>query len=273
MVSIGFDAVAGLSGLTFTLKGVAAGKVHCVTRAATLRSDLHMLQDAPGGSFVVVDEAPLGSLLPSEHVLLIGVQHVTGMWVLRGMRMRAYFSALKVEAADAIKYGGLQGALHDAQHLAVGSPAGCLAVGKPKRRYATDTSVMEWVREMEQKLMPSGQLWAVQADGTVGIGMPQQQFVSGGDFASALSEAARAKLAEVKCELQEVGEEIALITPSNRNVPLSSQQPIRESGAAVLIGGASEDAELTLRNAIAAHYGLISLPACGFGCSSAFIGG
>ena len=49
MVSIGFDAVAGLSGLSFTLKGVMAGKVHRVTRAATTRSDLYMLQDAPGG--------------------------------------------------------------------------------------------------------------------------------------------------------------------------------------------------------------------------------
>ena len=49
MVSIGFDAVTGLSGLSFTLKGVVAGKVHRVTRAATTRSDLYMLQDAPGG--------------------------------------------------------------------------------------------------------------------------------------------------------------------------------------------------------------------------------
>ena len=32
----------------------------------------------------------MGSLLANEHVLLVGVQHVTGMWVLRGMRMKAY---------------------------------------------------------------------------------------------------------------------------------------------------------------------------------------
>ena len=32
MVSIGFDPVAGLRGLSFTLKGVIAGKVHRVTR-------------------------------------------------------------------------------------------------------------------------------------------------------------------------------------------------------------------------------------------------
>jgi hypothetical protein len=48
MVSFGFDAVAGLSGLSFTFKGVMAGKVHRVTRAATTRSDLHMLQVGGG---------------------------------------------------------------------------------------------------------------------------------------------------------------------------------------------------------------------------------
>ena len=41
------------------------------------------------------------------------------------------------------------------------------------------------------KLMSTGKLWALAADGTVGLGMPQLQFVGGGDFASALSEAAK----------------------------------------------------------------------------------
>ena len=121
----------------------------------------------------------MGSLLANEHVLLVGEQHVTGMWVLRGMRMKAYFSALKVEAADASKYGGLEGALHDAQQLAVGSPAGCLAAVKPKRRGSTETSVMEWAREMEQQFMASGKLWALRSDGTLGLGMPQQTTVCG----------------------------------------------------------------------------------------------
>ena len=51
MVSIGFDAVTGLSGLGFTLKGVVPGKVHRVTRGATTRSDLYMLQVALSQSF------------------------------------------------------------------------------------------------------------------------------------------------------------------------------------------------------------------------------
>ena len=64
MVSIGFDAVAGLSGLSFTIKSVLAGRVHQITRAATRRTDLHMLHDALGGVFIALDEAPVGSLLP-----------------------------------------------------------------------------------------------------------------------------------------------------------------------------------------------------------------
>ena len=89
--------------------------------------------------------------------------------------MRAYFSALKVEAADALKYGGMEAALQDAQQLAVGSSAGCLAAAKPKRRGSTETSVMEWAREIEQRRMASGRSWAMAAHGTVGLGMPQQQ--------------------------------------------------------------------------------------------------
>ena len=153
-MSIGFDAVSGLRGLSLTLKGVIAGKVHRVTCAATTRSDLYMLQDTPGGLFVVLDEAPMGRLLANEHVLLVGVQHVTGMWVLRGMRMRTYFSAIKVETADAMKYGGLECALQDAQQLAVACvlplpPAGCLA-----RR---DQAQAESVERRHGLMWPCGQ--------------------------------------------------------------------------------------------------------------------
>ena len=102
--------------------------------------------------------------------------------------------------------------------------------------------MQEWAREMEQQLMSSGKLWAAAADGTVGLGMHQLQFVVGGNFTSALSEAATTKLAEVRRELREVGAEIALTTPSQRNVPLSAQRPIGEASAARLIGGVSADA-------------------------------
>ena len=53
----------------------------------------------------------MGKLLKDEHALLVGVQHVTGMWVLRGMRMKSYFSALRVEATDAAKFNGIEAAL------------------------------------------------------------------------------------------------------------------------------------------------------------------
>ena len=65
--------------------------------------------------------------------------------------------------------------------------------------------------------MASGRLWAVRSDGTVGLGTPQHQFVAGGDFASALSEAAKAKLADVRRELREVGAEIIAMCPSRRS--------------------------------------------------------
>jgi hypothetical protein len=107
-----------------------------------------------------------------------------------------------------VRFGSLGAALTDAQHLAVSSPVGCIAVAKPKRRTPAETTIVEWAREMEQRYMATGKLWAVQANGTRGIGMPQQQYVIGGDFATALSTVAAAKLVEVRRELREVGEEI-----------------------------------------------------------------
>jgi hypothetical protein len=93
----------------------------------------------------------------------------------------------------ALRFGSLGNALTDAQHLAVSSPVGCIAVAKPRRRSAADTTVVEWAKEMEQSYMATGRLWAVQGNGASGIGMPQQQFVAGGDFATALSAVAAAK--------------------------------------------------------------------------------
>ena len=36
----------------------------------------------------------MGRLLANEHVLLVGVQHVTGMWVLRGKVFLFYLPSL-----------------------------------------------------------------------------------------------------------------------------------------------------------------------------------
>ena len=250
MVSIGFDAVAGLSSLSFAFKGVLAGRVHPVTRAATARSDLYMLQDAPAWYCLAACLLSwMVSLLAREHVLLVGVQHVSGMWVLRGMRMGAYFSALKVEATEVAKFGSMKEALQDAQQLAVGSPASCLAAVKYRRRGSTEASVVEWAREMEHARVASGWLWAVQSDGTVGLGMPQHQFVAGGDFAPALSDAAKARLEDVRQELREVGAELEMLTPAHRgviavyrSVPLSAQQSAGGSEAVLLTGGVGSDA-------------------------------
>ena len=126
----------------------------------------------------------MGSLLAKELLLplLVGVQHVSGMWVLRGMRMGAYLSAIKVEATEVVRFGGLKEALQDAQQLAVGSPADCLTAVRLRQKGSTVASVVEWAREMEHALVTSGWLWVVQSDGTVGLGMPQHQFVAGGDL-------------------------------------------------------------------------------------------
>ena len=222
-VSIGFEEVKGWGGLKFSIVGVRPGLVHRITQSMIGRSGLHMLQDALGGLLVVLAEAPMPSLLPTEHVLLVAVQHVTGMWVLRGMRMKAYFAVIMLEKRDAAKFGSMQSAYNDAQHRAVSSPAGCVVAMKARRKSATETTVNEWAREMESDLMASGRLWETQGDGRVGIGMPQQQFIAGGDFATALSAVAAEKLQEVRRELREVDREISLVTPDSRNVPLSAQ--------------------------------------------------
>ena len=241
MVSIGFDAVKGWGGLSFTLKGVRPGLVHRITVSVVGRSGLHMLQDALGGLFVVLAEAPLPSILQAEHVLLVAVQHVTGMWVLRGMRMKAYIDAVMLEKRDTARWGGMQNAHNEAQLQAVGSLADGMPAPKARRRSATEVSVNKWARGMEASFMTSGKMWSVQSDGSAGMGMPQQQFISGGVFATALSAGAADRLREVQRELSEVDREITLVTPDGRNVPLSAQQGSRDAGAARLLGTSIAD--------------------------------
>jgi hypothetical protein len=187
MVSIGFDEVTSLSGLSFTVRSVLAGRIHRITRAAMRRSDLHMLHGAPGGGFVVLDEAPVGSLLPYEHVLLVAVQRVDGLWVLRGMRIAAYFSAMKAENEDVLKHGSAKQAVLEAQQVVGDMPSGNVATAKPRRIGSTETTVAEWVRGVERRYLATGYMWSKRGDGTEGLGMPQLKFVVGGDFATSNS--------------------------------------------------------------------------------------
>jgi hypothetical protein len=178
-----------------------------------------MLHDALGGMFIALEEAPAGSLLPKEHVLLVAVQRVDGLWVLRGMRIGAYFSAIKVEAADGVKYGSAHAAVLDAQRVTVGIPDGNVATAKPRRIGATETTVAEWVRGVERRYLATGVIWASRGDGTVGLGLPQLQFVVGGDFTAAATGWGEGMLASVRSELREVGDELALLTPIGHDPP------------------------------------------------------
>ena len=188
--------------------------------------------------------ANMGSLLPKEHVLLVGVQHMSGMWVLRGMRMGAYVTALKVEAHEVGRCGSLKQALQDAQQLAAGFRDGGAAAAKARRKGSAEASVVEWARGMEQEIVASGWLWAVQANGTRGLGLPQHQFVAGGDFPTALPVAARRRLEEVRRELRGVREELEMLAPTDHGVPPSVRQWAGGPGAVLLSSGNTSGASL-----------------------------
>ena len=241
--SVGFDEVTGLNGLSFTVRSVLAGRVHRITRAATRRSDLHMLHDAPGGVFVALDEAPVGSLLHEEHVLLVAVQRVDGVWVLRGMRIGAYFSAMMVEAADVAKYGSAKLAVLNAQQMAVGMPSENVATAKPRRIGPAEATVAEWVRGMERRYLTTGYMWSSQGDGTEGLGMPQLQFVVGGDFttADALAVWVEGRITDVRLELRDVGDELALLSPVGHDSPPVEQRPAGGASLALLDAGAGPE--------------------------------
>ena len=57
--------------------------------------------------------------------------------------------------------------------------------------------------------------------------MPQLQFVVGGDFATAdtLVVGGEGRIAEVRLELREVGDELALLSPVGGDAPPLVQQP------------------------------------------------
>ena len=93
------------------------------------------------------------------------------------------------------------------------------AAAKARRKDLAEASVVEWARGMEQDLVALGWLWAVQANGTRSLGIPQHQFVAGGDFPTALPDAARERLEDVRRELREVREELAMLTPTYHGMP------------------------------------------------------
>ena len=149
----------------------------------------------------------------------------------------AYVTALKTEALEVARCGGLKQALQDAQQLAVGSAAGDFAVVKRRRKGSTEALVVEWAREMERELASSGWLWEAKSDGTVGLGLPQNQFVSGGVFATVLPDAAQDRLEDVRRELGGAGNGPIRLATAHRGVPISTRPPVGVPEAVMLSGG------------------------------------
>ena len=172
----------------------------------------------------------------------MAVQRVDGLWALRGMRIGVYFSAIKVEAADVVKYGSVNAAVLDAQQMTVGIPDGNVATAKPRWVGATETTVAEWVRGVERRYLAMGSMWASRGDGTEGLGMPQLQYVVGGDFTAASTGWGEGRLASVRLELREVGDELVLLTPVGHEPPPSEQRPASGSSLALPNGGADPEA-------------------------------
>ena len=221
MASVGFDTLT-LQAVTFSVVGIVRGKIHYVTRSMLSRSDLAVLRDAPGGQWVVVAEAPMPKVLEDEHVLTVALQHPSGRWVVRSIRMRTYFAAIKVEHADGLKHGSRQGAAFDAQQFAV-RPLGRRT--KPRVDKASQV-VRDYAVEKEQEFMASGELWARRADGMPGWGLPQQYFIAGGEFVSAPSRPQAEELARVQQQLVSARAELVSLSPRsaarNNNIPLSA---------------------------------------------------
>jgi hypothetical protein len=182
----------------------------------------------------------VGSLLPYEHELLVAVQRVDGLWVLRGMRIAAYFSAMKAENEDVLKHGSAKQAVLEAQQVVGDVPSGNVATAKPRRTGSTETTVAEWVRGVERRYLATGYMWSKRGDGTEGLGMPQLQFVVGGDFATAdaLAVGGEGRIAEVRLELRDVGEELALLSPAGHDPLPSMRQPADGASLVLLDAGA-----------------------------------
>ena len=131
-----------------------------------------------------------------------------------------------------------------------GVPSGNVATAKPRRVGSTETTVAEWVRGVERRYLATSYLWSGREDGTEGLGMPQLQFVVGGDFATAdtLAVGGEGRIAEVRLELREVGDELALLSPVGGDAPPLGQQPTEEASLALPEAGA--DPEVLLVEAV-----------------------
>jgi hypothetical protein len=132
--------------------------------------------------------------------------------------------------------------MHNTQQMTVGIPNENVATAKPRRVGATETTVAEGVRGVERRYLATGRMWASRGDGTEGLGMAQLQYVVGGDFTAASTGWGEGRLASVRLELREVGDELALLTPVSHEAPSLEQQPASGSSRALPNGGADPGA-------------------------------
>ena len=167
--------------MRFTIAGVKPGQVHRVTPRQVDAASLWKLSDAPGGYWLVIDESPFphaGKSMPKEHVLTVLVQRLDGMVVVRPMTMKHYNVARSLEQDDRLQYGG-DVCLLPLVDVALNTPP--LPVPLVAWQ-GVKGAIHQNARAIELSMVGLGAHLAVRADESMGLGIPAEQFCSGGFF-------------------------------------------------------------------------------------------
>ena len=95
-----FCELAALDTAELAKCGGDDGKVHRVTAGVVDSRICSFANDAPAGCWVVLQQQPVGAVLPQAEVLLVAVQAADTMWGVRAMTRKTYLQAVDAERFD-----------------------------------------------------------------------------------------------------------------------------------------------------------------------------
>jgi hypothetical protein len=162
---------------------------------------------------VVLQQQPVGAVLPQAEVLLVAVQAADTMWVVRAMTRKTYLQAVEAERFDQRADGGLDQAVMLAAALL---PSNVLRV-MPARPLSGNAGKLEhYARKTEIELEHSGELTR--------LGFPMELMARGGFFPADLPAVVLPHVGDLERRASQIRFDNMMMSPQNA-VPLSLQEP------------------------------------------------
>ena len=208
-----FCELAALNTAELAKCGGDDGKVHRVTASVVDSRICSFANDAPAGCWVVLQQQPVGAVLPQAEVLLVAVQAADTMWVIRAVTRKTYLQAVEAARFDQRADGGVEQSVMLAAALL---PSNVLRV-MPARPLSGNAGKLEhYARKTEIELEHSGELMR--------LGLPMELMARGGFFPADLPAVVLPHVNDLERRASQIRFNTMMMSPQNA-VPLSMQEP------------------------------------------------